>query len=213
MAKNTSRRHLGHTKGDDDPYKAFPASIAALVAGLRQNWGAISGDLPEGTVQSRPKFGKNPPPSFLRAVENVTKKFKGLNLQKTEHPGVSISKLETGGGTEKTNDGDRPRLHYWHLRVISDWIGLSVAQLVMATHFISVERRAQKASDKERIPELRRLHDQYSSVLREIDVMIREGESSPDPVFYTIVENDPHGYHPKEDVIQRLVKAANRKKI
>jgi hypothetical protein len=209
MARQAKRRHLGHTKNDSDPYKAFPASIAALVAALRQNWGAMSGDLPSGTVQSRPDFNKNPPKSFAAAVEKVADRLKGL--QHKTGQATSITKLETGGGTENTQPKDRVYLHYWHLRVLSDWVGLSVSQFVMASHFISVERRAENEK-KSRIAELKRLHDQYSRVLCEIETLIEEGETSGKPILYTVVEGETHKYHPNEEFVARLVQAAGREK-
>jgi hypothetical protein len=210
MAKKLETRHLGHTKNDSDLYKAFPASFAALIAALRQNWGAISGDLPAGTVQSAQEFTDTPPQSFLDAVAATAKKFKGLELEELARPAAAIRKLETGGGTERTQKKDRARLHYWHLRVLSDWVGLSVSQLVMATHFISVERRAENAGE-DRLSELRRLHQQYTRVLDEIATLIAEGEASSRQVFYAVLENEEHKYHPREEVILRLVNAAGRK--
>ena len=210
MAKKSDTRHLGHTKNDGDRFKAFPASFAALIAALRQNWGAISDDLPKDTIQSAQEFTQNPPQSFLEAVATTAKKFKGLELGELSRPAAAIRKLETGGGTERTQKKDRARLHYWHLRVLSDWIGLSVSQLVMATHFISVERRAENDGE-DRLSELRRLHQQYTRVLDEIAKMISEGEASSQPVFYAVLENEEHKYHPKEEVILRLVNAAGRK--
>ncbi|MCU0732943.1 MAG: hypothetical protein MUE84_15345 [Hyphomonas sp.] len=196
-------RHLAQPRNDDDPEKSFPASIASLVGALRQNWAALSGDAEPGAAMTVQEFRKNPPATLLRAIEKVDGRLQGLKLRQMKEPAWSIAKLEYGSS---------PHLAYWHLRVLSDWVGLSVAQLLMFTHFVSVERRAENRG-ADRYAELKRVHAQYQRVLDEVGEIITAAESDADMAMYEVIDGEKHEYHPKEDLLLSLAKAADRTKV
>lgn len=196
-------KHLAQTRNDDDPEKSFPASIASLVGALRQRWAALSGDADVGLTQSVNGFRRRPPATLLRAIDKVDERLQGLKLRDMKEPVWSIAKLEYGSN---------PKLQYWHLRVLSDWVGLSVAQFLLFTHFVSVERRAENNGD-DRISELKRLQAQYQNVLNELGDIIDEAERTGEAALYEIVDGNQHRYHPKEELLLRLAKAAGRKKV
>lgn len=196
-------RHLAQTRGDDDPEKTFPASIASLVGALRQNWAALSGDAQPGTAMSVQEFRKNPPETLLRAIERVDGRLQGLKLKEMKEPAWSITKLEYGSS---------PKLAYWHLRVLSDWVGLSVAQLLIFTHLVSIERRAEN-DGADRYVELKRVHAQYQRVLDELGDIIAAAESGAERALYQVIDGEEHEYHPKEDLLLSLARAAGRTKV
>lgn len=196
-------RHLAQTRNDEDPEKTFPASIASLVGSLRQRWASLTGDAEPGTFHTVQDFRRRPPAALLRAIDKVDARLRGLKLRDMKEPAWALAKLEYGS---------HPKLAYWHLRVISDWVGLSVAQLLMFTHFVSVERRAEN-NDDDRYAELKRVQAQYQRVLDELGAIIEEAEAQRRTAMYEIVEGEEHEFHPKEELLLRLSRKAGRKKV
>lgn len=202
MVKKTRKHkpHLGATLGDEHPEKLMPASVASLIAVIRQYWPGFSGDWPVDTVGSVEAYRTEPPDQFVGALNYTKGKLRGIRIQGSD-PMQSIQKLESGNVP----------LHYWHLRLIAEWTGLSVSQLMMLTHFISIERRAEKAN-KDRISVLYMLVEEYERVIKEMRKIIDERSQNTLPALYTIVEGEKHSYAPDGAVLHRLSIAAQRDK-
>ena len=200
-------RHLGETPNDDEPYKAYPASVSSVFASLRQFWAAHSGEKPPGSKMSGAEFTKNPPNGFCEAFDYVADNFQRLDridkeTKKRNYSGAAYQfrRIENGGKTA--------RLDYEQVIIAAEWVGLSVAQFMAFFHFASTERRADNRGDDGR-EALKELLAEYEGFLDEIRDII-DG-SDDEHVFYELRPEKRQKFYVKEVLLLRLAKAAGRK--
>jgi hypothetical protein len=188
--------YSGATLRDGVGGKTIPASLASLIAAIRLQWPSRRGFLEEGVDATLQWYQKDLDPHLLGAIAEVQTKYT-FESHSTIMQG--IQQLERGNF----------QLKYWQIRIISDWVGLSVAQLLMFSHFVSIERRCENGKG-DRAVYLRELLQEYEDVLGVFRSLVEEGLAGQTPIFYEYIPA-PHDFRPRIEVLERLVKAAGRK--
>lgn len=195
-------RHLGSTKNSGDPSKAYPASIASLFASLRQFWASHTGDVPAGERLSADSFKENPPKQFRLAVDYVSRNFKKLRrLDENKNTNYSAAaqrfqKIERGGnGVE---------LGFEDLIIAAEWVGLTVAQLMIFCNLVSTERRAENSGQPPK-EALRRKISEYQRIIDELSRIVDSGEEKH--ILYGIIQSSEHKYYARETILLNLVRA------
>ena len=183
-SKLNKKDFTGSTHNDDDQRKKFPAGLSSLTALIRQYWVYIEDDKKLGKPISVSKFSKIARVKFIRdRIKN--QKLKNITMPDVAGIGQAINKIET----------QKVDLKYWHLRFLSDYVGVYVAQYLMIAHFISSERRAENEhSDKKKA--LLGLVSEYELLISEVKSSIEAIENEKDCVFIEHLENDPEKFRP-----------------
>ncbi len=198
-------QHYGATLNDDSLKKSFPAGLCSLIAVIRAKWAGMTGDRPPGSYTGIKNLRDDPPKQFVAAKKDLSQKLRGVAQFKQEKDAgevlKTIQKLENATGV----------LYYWQLRILSDWVGLSVAQFVLFSNAVSIERRAlNKNSDP--YDAIDSMIDEHLAVLqkmREINSTAREANT---PAFCVEVDHQ-HEYRASAEQLMKVVKAADRVEV